>query len=148
MKSTLLILSAALALVSAAPDCYDYSVTTPSADYFDMLPKMLFYGNVDWMTIQGGKNCGFYTYGDVFLRTYDASTNGIYFVFTKTLGTDCTLNLTMQNFKNETWLYANSVGFANSGSVEQMVQIIRTGAVYVAGATVAGIVALGAMLFY
>jgi hypothetical protein len=99
MKSTILLLSAAaLAIVSATPDCYDFSVTTQSEDFFDMLPKMLFYGNVDWMKLQGGKNCGFYTYGDVFLRTYDPSTTGIYFKFTKTLGSTCQLNKTLNTF--------------------------------------------------
>jgi hypothetical protein len=28
----------------ATPDCYDYSVTTLRTDYFEMLPKLLYYG--------------------------------------------------------------------------------------------------------
>jgi hypothetical protein len=131
-----------------------------SDDYFELLPKMLFYGNVDWMKLQGGKNCGFYTYGDVFVRTYDASTTGIYFTFTKTLGSTCTLNTTLNTIKNETWLYANSmnadqnvcgyyVGVANSGSVERMIQIVRSNAIArTAGIMGAALLAVSAVLFY
>ena len=157
MKS-LLISALLLSLAAATPDCYDFSVTSPQSDYFELLPQMLFYGNIDWMKLQGGKNCGFYTYGDVFLRTYDPSTTGIYFKFTKTLGSTCQLNTTLNTFKNETWLYANSlnadqticgyyVGVANSGSVERMVQIIRSGAAQIAGVTAAIIIAGAAMLY-
>lgn len=159
MKSTLALFSVLLALVSATPDCYDYSVTTLSEDYFEVLPKMLFYGNIDWMKLQGGKNCGFYTYGDVFIRTYDPSTSGIYFKFTKTLGSTCQLDTTLNTFKNETWLYANSlnadqnvcgyyVGVANSGSEERMLQIIRSGAVAKIVGIVGTVLAMTAMLFY
>lgn len=56
-------------LSSATPDCFDFSVTTHLSEYFDFLPKLLFYGNVDWMRLQPGKNCGFYTYGDVFFQS-------------------------------------------------------------------------------
>ena len=159
MKSTFVLFSVLAAFVTATPDCYDYSVTTISEDYFDLLPKMLFYGNVDWMKLQGGKNCGFYTYGDVFIRTYDASTSGIYFTFTKTLGSTCQLNTTLNTFKNETWLYANSlnadqnvcgyyVGVANSGSVERMLQIVRSEAISKIVGIAGTVLAVTAMLFY
>lgn len=103
-KSTSLSLSLMIALLTlstmpqssmATPDCYDFSVTSINDNYFEFLPKMLFYGQVDWMTLKAGKNCGFYTYGDVFIKTYDSSVSGIYFKFTKTLGTTCELNSTL-----------------------------------------------------
>ena len=50
MKLILLSL-ALLAGVLATPDCYDFSVTTRREDFFEPLPKLLFYGNVDWLTI-------------------------------------------------------------------------------------------------
>lgn len=145
MKSTILIplaLAAFAHLTLATPDCYDFSVTTAQDSFFEMLPKMLYYGNVDWMKLQAGKNCGFYTYGDVFIKSYDASTSAIYFVFKKTLGTTCELDTTLKTFNNQTWLYANSlnadsdvcgyyVGIANSGVTDQMVQIVRSSAHFV-----------------
>lgn len=155
MKSMLIAAAAALmvAVTLATPDCYDFSVTTLEENYFELLPKMLFYGNVDWMTLKAGKNCGFYTYGDVFLKSYDTPVQGIYFVFQKTLGTTCTLNSTMHTFKNETWLYANSInadqnvcgyyiGVANSGTVDQVVQVIRSSAVFLKSILVGAVVAL------
>jgi hypothetical protein len=74
MKSSLtaLLLLAALSSVTyATPDCYDFSVTEIRNDYIDMLPKLLFYGQVDWLKLYSGKNCAFYTYGDVFFRSFD-----------------------------------------------------------------------------
>ena len=75
MKATivsLLIISSTLllSLVSATADCYDFSVTEKREDYMEFLPNMLYYGQVDWLKIQGGKNCAFYTYGDVFFQSY------------------------------------------------------------------------------
>ena len=94
------------------------------------------------MTLQAGQNCGFYTYGDVFVKTYDQSASAIYFTFMKTLGQTCQLNNTMHTFTNQSWLYANSlnadpnvcgyyVGIANGGGVSQMIEIIRTSAVFI-----------------
>lgn len=99
MKS-LFITALLFVLSRATPDCYDFSVTTLQDNTFELLPKMLFYTHVDWMTLDAGKNCGFYTYGDVFIKSYDTSVSGIYFVFKKTLGTTCTLDSTMHSFKN------------------------------------------------
>jgi hypothetical protein len=126
-------------LVTCTADCYDFSVTTMNDTYFEFLPQLLFYGSVDWMSLQKGKNCGFYTYGDVFIKTYNKNTTGIYFVFKKTLGTTCTLDSTLRTFNNETWLYANSlnadpnvcgyyVGIANSASEDVMINIVRSAA--------------------
>ena len=104
MKSPQLLLLLSLCFIApltkATADCYDFSVTEMSDSYFEMLPKMLFYGNVDWMKLKAGKNCGFYTYGDVFVKTYDSTVSGIYFVFKKTLGTTCELDATLKTFKN------------------------------------------------
>jgi hypothetical protein len=154
---TLALIIAVLGTVTATPDCYDFSVTEISDSYFELLPKMLFYGNVDWMKLNGGKNCGFYTYGDVFVRSYDKSTSAIYFTFMKTMGTTCELDPKLNTLTNNTWLYANSlnadssvcgyyVGIANSGSVSQMIQIVRSTALYVSVGMAA--VLLGTTLFY
>ena len=108
------------------------------------------------MTLNAGSNCGFYTYGDVMIKTYDKSTSGIYFVFYKTLGTTCTLNSTLHLFKNETWLHANSdyadttvcgyyVGIANSDANPQTINIIRTSATFLKQAGLA-VVAAGLLL--
>ena len=89
MKSIIALL--AIAFVSqtlATPDCYDFSVTE-KVDNFEFLPKILYYGQVDWLNLQTGKNCAFYTYGDVFFRSYHSTVSGIYFVFRKTLGSTC-----------------------------------------------------------
>jgi hypothetical protein len=98
MKLIILVL-ALLSTVLATPDCYDYSVTTLRDDYFEVLPKLLFYGQTDWLTIQPGENCAFYTYGDVFFKSYHSSVSGIYFVFRKVLGSaTCKLDNKMQTF--------------------------------------------------
>ena len=51
MKSILYYLALTTALVMATPDCYDKSVTALRQDYMDVLPQMLFYGKIDWLTI-------------------------------------------------------------------------------------------------
>lgn len=83
MKLLVLALLAATT-VWATPDCYDFSVTTLSTSYFEVLPTLLYYGKVDWLTLNSGKNCAFYTYGDVFFQSYSTSfLSGIYFRFYK-----------------------------------------------------------------
>ena len=43
--SSLLFASLLLILrVTATPDCYDFSVSNIRDDYFEVLPKLLFYG--------------------------------------------------------------------------------------------------------
>lgn len=54
MKSSFaaLFLIAALSSVTlATPDCYDFSVTEKREDKMDLLPKLLFYGSVDWLNL-------------------------------------------------------------------------------------------------
>jgi hypothetical protein len=47
----IILASAVLSMVLATPDCYDFSVTTLREDFFEPLPKLLFYGSTDWLTI-------------------------------------------------------------------------------------------------
>ena len=47
----ILLTAAVLSVAYATPDCYDFSVTTLRYDYFETLPKLLFYGQADWLTI-------------------------------------------------------------------------------------------------
>jgi len=70
MKAILPILAALTSVALATPDCYDFSVTTLNSTYMEVLPTMLYYGHTDWMTLNPYSNCGFYTYGDVFIKTY------------------------------------------------------------------------------
>ena len=143
MKLSLAILASLLvSLVAGTPDCYDFSVTTLNTTYMEVLPQMLYFGHTDWMSLSGNSNCGFYTYGDVFVKTYSSKASAIYFVFKKQLGSSiCTLNSTMNVLPNESWLYANSfnadpmtcgyyVGIANSDSATSMVSIIRSAGVF------------------
>ena len=136
---TLTILSLLILSVVATPDCYDFSVTSKKTDYLEVLPSLLFYRQVDWLMLESGQNCGFYTYGDVFLKSYDADVSGIYFVFKKGASLTCNLDSTKHDYTNSKWLYANSlnaasdvcgyyVGVANSGSTAKMFQVIRTAA--------------------
>lgn len=70
--TTITLLSAVLfSHVTATPDCYDMSVTEMREDYLELLPTLLFHGKVDWMNLQSGNNCGFYTYGDVFFQSFN-----------------------------------------------------------------------------
>ena len=64
---------------------------TERLEDFEFLPKILYYGQVDWLKLETGKNCAFYTYGDVFFRSYHSTVSGIYFIFRKTLGSTCQL---------------------------------------------------------
>lgn len=142
MKGKLAILAALASLALATPDCYDFSVTTMNTTYMEVLPEMLYFGHTDWMTLNPYSNCGFYTYGDVFIKTYSSQASAIYFVFKKKIGsTVCTLNSTMHVLPNESWLYANSfnadpltcgyyVGVANSGANATMINVIRSMAEY------------------
>ena len=159
MKAMFAILAALASLVNATPDCYDFSVTTLNSTYLEVLPTMLYYGHTDWMTLNSFSNCGFYTYGDVFIKTYSSQASAIYFVFKKKIGsTVCTLNSTMHVLPNESWLYANSfnadpltcgyyVGVANSGANATMVNIIRSMAQYLMPVT-ASAAALLALAFF
>jgi hypothetical protein len=118
--------------------------------YFEILPKLLFYGQTDWISLQERKNCGFYTYGDVFFKSYHPNVTAIYFVFKKTLNSICQLDTTIRTFKNQTWLYANSlgadpkvcgyfVGVANAAPTEHLIHLIRSTAVRLGVAVAAGV---------
>jgi hypothetical protein len=47
----ILLAAAVLSSAFATPDCYDFSVTTLNTEYFEVLPKLLFYGQTDWLNI-------------------------------------------------------------------------------------------------
>jgi hypothetical protein len=139
MKAPLIIAVLLLSSVIATPDCYDYSVTAVAPNYMEILPMFLYFGQVNWLTIEPGQNCGFYTYGDVFFKSNSSDVTGIYFYYLKGHNLDCSLDASIQNFPNSTWLYASSmmanqdicgyyVGVANQGSNTDMFTIIRTGA--------------------
>ncbi len=72
-----------LGSVHATPDCYDFTVTKIKRDYLEVLPLLMYYNKVDWMTLEPNSNCAFYTYGDVFFKAYDTGIAGIYFRFLK-----------------------------------------------------------------
>jgi hypothetical protein len=105
----LLLLAGLFYLALATPDCYDFSVTELRDDYIEVLPLLIYYGQVDWLKLKTGNNCGFYTYKDVFFQSYDSSLSAIYFTFMKGDNLQCNLDNTLRNFPSQTWLYANSV---------------------------------------
>ena len=109
MKVPLIIAAVLLSSVLATPDCYDFSVTQVKANYLEILPTLLYFNHVDWMLLDPGQNCAFYTYGDVFFKAYDADVVAIYFKFTKGSGLTCTLDATIADFKTTTWLYSNTM---------------------------------------
>jgi hypothetical protein len=83
MKAPLILALLFASQVIATPDCYDYSVTRKRTDYMEFLPLVMFYNKVDWMELDPGQNCAFYTYGDVFFKSYNTSVVGIHFKFYK-----------------------------------------------------------------
>jgi hypothetical protein len=83
MKAPLIIASLLLALVGATPDCYDFTVTQVKKNYLEILPELIYFGHVDWLMLDAGQNCAFYTYEDVWFKAYDPQISGIYFTFTK-----------------------------------------------------------------
>ena len=136
------LMSALFYHAAATPDCYDFTVTKIDRNYLEMLPLMMYYNHVDWLTIQGNSNCAFYTYEDVFFQSYDPNVSGVYFKFIKGTSLSCTLDNTMYTYPNGTWLYSNSiladpticgyyVGVANSGTTTGMFEIIRTNAMFI-----------------
>ncbi|CDW71452.1 UNKNOWN [Stylonychia lemnae] len=138
MKAILIAIFSYSAL--ATPDCYDFSVTKIIRDYMEIVPMFLYYNQVDWIVIQGGASCGFYTYGDVFYKSYSDKLQGVYFRFYKGNDLQCNLNNNIVTFKNESWIYSNSipanqelcgyyVGVANSGTEPAKFTIIRTSAI-------------------
>ena len=71
---------------------------------------MMYYNQVDWLTINGNNaQCGIYTYGDVFFKSYNAKVTANYFVYRKADGVTCTLDTTMYTMESNSWLYANSL---------------------------------------
>ncbi len=135
----LAILSLFVAAALATPDCYDESVSRKVPGYMDVLPSLLYYGQVDYMEIDAGANCAYYTYRDTLFRSYSSSITGIYFVFYKGDDYQCNLDNSLESYPEGKWLYANTffadpsvcgyfVGIANSGAESGMFQIIRTSA--------------------
>ena len=131
----------ALLVVSAlaTPDCYDESVSRRVPGYMDVLPSLMYYGQVDYMEIDAGANCAYYTYRDTLFRSYSESITGIYFVFYKSDDYQCVLDNNLENYPEDKWLYANTffadpsvcgyyVGVANGGVESGMFQLIRTSA--------------------
>lgn len=83
MKGYLLLGALLASSVLATPDCYDFTVTSLNKDYMEFLPMMAYYNKIDWLTIEPGKNCAFYTYGNVFFKSYNPNVVGINFRFLK-----------------------------------------------------------------
>ena len=67
----------------ATPDCYDFTVTKLKKDYMEIVPLMAYYNHVDWLTLEANSNCAFYTYGNVFFKSYSEDLSAIYFTFYK-----------------------------------------------------------------
>lgn len=83
MKGTLILALLLITETLATPDCYDFSVTRKRADFMEFLPLVMFYNKVDWLELDAGQNCAFYTYGNVHFKSYNSSVVGIYFKFYK-----------------------------------------------------------------
>ena len=94
--------------VLGTPDCYDFSVTSINKEYMEILPSILYYRKLDQLILDPGQNCGFYTYGETFFKSYDPLVTGIYFTYVKGDHLTCIQNPTIQTYYNATWLYANS----------------------------------------
>ena len=109
MKATLILAAILASSVLATPDCYDFTVTQLRKDYTEILPLMVYYNHIDYLTIDPGANCAFYTYGNTFFKSYNTSIVGIHFNFMKGSNLQCTLDNTLRTFSSETWLYANSM---------------------------------------
>ena len=94
----------------ATPDCYDFTQTKRKTNYMEVLPLMMYYNKVDWLSINGNNaQCGIYTYGDVFFKSYHEKVTANYFVYKKMDGVTCTLDTNMYTMESNTWLYANSM---------------------------------------
>lgn len=128
-----------VATVIATPDCYDGTVAKRDKSYMELLPKMMFYGQTDWLMLDAGANCAYYTYRDTLFKSYSPSVTGIYFVFYKGNNYQCNLDNQLLNLNSGEWLYANTffadpsvcgyyVGVANGGATPGLFQVIRTSA--------------------
>lgn len=144
MVSLVVLFVSLFAFATCTPDCYNFTegITRKWNSYSDAMPPNLDNKRMDWLTIQGGKNCGFYTFSDVFFSSFNTSVlQGIYLRFVNVSGQNgvstCSLESTnMFTYPSGSWLYANStnaipnvcgfyVGIANTGADTQAFQIIR-----------------------
>lgn len=69
MNKQLAILALLVASAFATPDCYDDTVSRIVPGYMDVLPTLMYYGQVDYMEIDAGSNCAYYTYRDTLFRS-------------------------------------------------------------------------------
>jgi hypothetical protein len=65
-------------ILAATPDCYNFTegITYKWNSYTDntSYPADAFPGKrLDWLSLKSGKNCGFYTFSDVYFASYNAS---------------------------------------------------------------------------
>ena len=72
MKTSVIaaLMSVAVIIASTnASDCFSYTNSKPST-YLEVLPAALFYGAVDWITVDATKSCTFATTSDVTMNLY------------------------------------------------------------------------------
>lgn len=60
---------------SGTPDCYNATagISKKWNGYKDILPPELNGMRADWLTISPGVNCGFYTFGNLFFNSFNAT---------------------------------------------------------------------------
>jgi hypothetical protein len=132
---------AVLVGTALAADCWDAqnSDVKINKDFMDILPQAMFYGRSEWMDLNAGASCDFYTYGDVFFRSY--STSGISATKTEfklNANGACTNTNAQSTFQSLSWAPASSfsaeplvcgyyVKVTNSGA-KGMFMTVRSGA--------------------
>ena len=93
-----------------AADCWDAQNADVkiNKDFMDILPQAMFYGRSEWMDLNAGASCDFYTYGDVFFRTYDTGVSATKTVFKLNGAGACANTNAQSTFKSLTWAPASS----------------------------------------
>lgn len=140
----ILSLSVLINFAFGTPDCYNFTegITKKWNGYEEIAIPSMSGKRMDWLTINSGKNCGFYTFSDVYFNSFNSTLAGIYLRFVNTSSANGTWSCSLESpsmytFTSGTWLYANSrqsqatvcgyyVGIANSDTTQaQAFQIIR-----------------------
>ena len=149
MKATSAALSCAcLVLLSLmqtaqATDCFGWS-WTKRASYMEMLPQLLYYDKVDWINLDPGRTCTFFSTEAVFLLLINKNLTATYQTYKDTSGRCRLTTDPAKPYINGSWIYSNHIlqdspdvcGFLisirNPNTVgSAMFEVIRSAASYI-----------------
>ena len=140
--SCLCLIALSLLQTVQAVDCFGWS-WTKRASYMEMLPQLLYYDKVDWINLDPGRTCTFFSTEAVFLLLINKNLTASYQTYRDSSG-KCTLQGTSKPYINGSWIYSNHIlqespdvcGFLTSitnpnAKGSAMFEVIRSAATYI-----------------